>query len=63
MGAGLFAFEGAGTMPRFMVERTFPDGLEIPVNAEGADICLTVVGRSAEPFELPDVRFVPAAPQ
>jgi hypothetical protein len=23
-------------MPRYMVERTFPDGLEIPINAEGA---------------------------
>jgi hypothetical protein len=35
-------------MPRFMVERTFPDGLEIPVNADGAAVCLTVVGRNSE---------------
>jgi len=31
-----------------MVERTFPDGLEIPVNADGAAVCLTVVGRNTE---------------
>ncbi|MBC5829009.1 MAG: DUF4242 domain-containing protein [Candidatus Eremiobacteraeota bacterium] len=30
-------------MPRFMVERTFPDGLEIPTNAEGANVCSLVV--------------------
>lgn len=35
-------------MPRYMVERTFPDGLGIPVDAEGAAVCLTVVGRNAE---------------
>jgi hypothetical protein len=35
-------------MPRYMVERTFPDGLEIPVNADGANVCLAVVGRNAE---------------
>ena len=26
-------------MPRYIVQRTFPDGLQIPVNAGGADIC------------------------
>lgn len=35
-------------MPRYVVERTFPDGLNIPVNAEGAVACLGVVGRNAE---------------
>jgi len=30
-------------MPRFMVERTFPDGLIIPTNDEGAKICDLVV--------------------
>jgi len=35
-------------MPRYMVERTFPDGLEIPVNADGAATCFGVVGRNAE---------------
>ena len=35
-------------MPRFLVERTFPDGLAIPVNAQGAQICLTVIGNNAQ---------------
>ena len=30
-------------MPRFMVERTFPDGLEIPTTDDGAKTCLAVV--------------------
>jgi hypothetical protein len=36
------------TMPRYMVERAFADGLNIPVNDDGAGICLGVVGRNAE---------------
>ena len=35
-------------MPRFMVERTFPDGLNLPVNDEGAGVCLNVVGNNAQ---------------
>jgi hypothetical protein len=35
-------------MPRYLVERTFPDGLAIPVNDEGAETCLTVVGNNAQ---------------
>lgn len=35
-------------MPRYLVERTFPDSLLIPVTAEGAAVCLAVVGRNAE---------------
>ena len=34
-------------MPRFMVERTFPDGLHIPTNDSGAKACLNVVGNNA----------------
>jgi hypothetical protein len=34
-------------MPRYLVERTFPDGLSIPQNAEGAQVCSTVVGHNA----------------
>ncbi|MFQ5553935.1 MAG: DUF4242 domain-containing protein [Acidimicrobiia bacterium] len=34
-------------MPRYMVERTFPDGLEIPMTNEGAQVCLDVVGNNA----------------
>ena len=30
-------------MPRYIVERSFPEGLKIPVNDEGAEICRTVV--------------------
>jgi hypothetical protein len=35
------------TMPRFLVERTFPEGLHIPVNDQGAEVCLSVVGNNA----------------
>jgi hypothetical protein len=35
-------------MPRYIVERTFPEGLAIPVTAEGAAACLGVVDRNAE---------------
>lgn len=35
-------------MPRYLVERTFPDGLEIPMNDDGAETCLLVVGNNAE---------------
>ena len=30
-------------MPRYMVERTFPDGLEIPATDDGVKACLEVV--------------------
>lgn len=35
-------------MPRYVVERTFPEGLRIPVNGEGAQVCLGVVDRNAD---------------
>jgi hypothetical protein len=35
-------------MPRYLIERTFPDGLNIPVNAQGAQVCLNVVGKNTE---------------
>ncbi len=35
-------------MARYLVERTFPDGLAIPANEQGAQTCLTVVGNNAE---------------
>ena len=34
-------------MPRYMVERTFPDGLNIPINADGEKACLGVVNVNA----------------
>ena len=35
-------------MPRYLVQRTFPDGLEIPVNDDGAKTCGTVVNKNAD---------------
>lgn len=35
-------------MPRYMVERTFPEGLHLPVNEDGAGACSTIIGRNAE---------------
>jgi len=36
-------------MPRYLVERAFPDGLNIPMTPVGARICRTVVsGNAAE---------------
>jgi Nickel responsive protein SCO4226-like len=35
-------------MPRFIVERTFVDGLNIPTDDAGAKRCLTVVQNNAE---------------
>jgi hypothetical protein len=35
-------------MPRYVVERTFPEGLNIPVDAQGAATCLAVVGSNAD---------------
>lgn len=35
-------------MPRYVVERTFPNGLRINVGADGAEVCLAVVDRNAD---------------
>jgi Nickel responsive protein SCO4226-like len=35
-------------MPRYLVERTFPEGLAIPTSETGASTCLTVVGNNAQ---------------
>jgi len=34
-------------MARYLVERTFPDGLAIPVTDEGAETCLTLIDNNA----------------
>ena len=34
-------------MPRYLIERTFPSGLRIPVTSEGARGCLGVVENNA----------------
>ena len=36
------------SMHRYLVERTFPNGLNIPLNQVGKDLCLTVVSNNAE---------------
>jgi len=33
-------------MPRYVVERTFPEGLAIPAGADGAQVCEAVVDRN-----------------
>jgi hypothetical protein len=35
-------------MPRYVVERTFPEGLGIPATEEGAAACLNVVDNNAD---------------
>ncbi|HEY0939386.1 MAG TPA: DUF4242 domain-containing protein [Steroidobacter sp.] len=35
-------------MPRYLIERTFPDGLGLPANAEGAKAAATVIGNNAQ---------------
>jgi hypothetical protein len=35
-------------MPRYLVQRTFPDGLAIPATADGAQVCLGVVDTNSE---------------
>jgi hypothetical protein len=35
-------------MPRYLIERTFPDGLGIPASPEGAEACHALVERNLE---------------
>ena len=35
-------------MPRYVVQRTFPDTLEIPINSAGAEACAAVIKRNTE---------------
>jgi Protein of unknown function (DUF4242) len=35
-------------MPRYVVERTFPGGLQIPAGDAGVEVCLAVVERNAD---------------
>jgi hypothetical protein len=35
-------------MPRYVIERTFQDGLRIPATEVGAEACRAVVGRNGE---------------
>lgn len=35
-------------MKRFLVERDFPDGLNVPINSKGSELCLTVISKNLE---------------
>jgi Protein of unknown function (DUF4242) len=35
-------------MPRYLVERTFPDGLHIPIDETGANACQNVIDVNAQ---------------
>ncbi|MGA9293952.1 MAG: DUF4242 domain-containing protein [Ignavibacteriaceae bacterium] len=35
-------------MPRYLIERSFPEGLNIPVSKEGENICLNVVNNNTD---------------
>lgn len=35
-------------VPRYMVQRTFPEGLQIPISGDGVELCHSVVERNAE---------------
>jgi len=35
-------------MPRYIVQRTFPDGLVIPLGDGGAEVCRAVIERNAD---------------
>jgi hypothetical protein len=48
VGSKTFDLKGSKPMPRYLVERTFPDGLAISMADEGAQVCLTVVGNNDE---------------
>src|SRR5204863_173933 len=39
---------GGCLMPRYVVQRSFPDGLRIPVTEEGRAACLGIVDKNAE---------------
>jgi hypothetical protein len=42
------ADEQESVMPRYLVERQFPDGLDIPMDDSGAKVCQNVVVQNAE---------------
>jgi hypothetical protein len=42
------AEERRGEVPRYVVERTFPNGIPIAAEGEGAALCLAVVERNAD---------------
>ena len=39
---------GGPQTPRYIVERTFPEGLHVPLATDGAGLCRTLTQRNAE---------------
>jgi hypothetical protein len=37
-----------GDVPRYLVERTFPDGLKLAMNDEGAELCQVIILNNGE---------------
>jgi hypothetical protein len=35
-------------MPRYVIERTFPEGLILPIDETGAEICRSIVNNNAQ---------------
>src|SRR5688572_31632732 len=42
------AVRGRNSMPRFVVERRFAGGLDIPTSTDGSRVCRTVINNNAE---------------
>jgi hypothetical protein len=40
--------EGGTAMPRYLVERSFPDGLTIPIDEAGADLVRQLIGNNLD---------------
>lgn len=34
-------------MARYVVERTFPQGFDLPVNEQGTEMCLAIIGQNS----------------
>jgi hypothetical protein len=43
-----YSHQGEVEMPRYLVERTFPDHLEMPTNAEGTNACRVIIANNSE---------------
>jgi hypothetical protein len=43
-----YSHQRAVEMPRYLVERTFPDHLEMPTNAEGTNACRVISANNSE---------------
>jgi hypothetical protein len=41
-------FDKEISMPRYVIDRSFPDGLEIPITRDGAEACQEVIEHNLE---------------